>query len=247
MEQRQAIFTFHGNLEDFLPKAHKGKPLPYVFDGKPSVKDAIEAIGIPHVEVGEIQINGVTVSFQEPLQPRARVEVFAADTDFSINELALHPPLPSPIRFVLDVHLGKLAKLLRLLGFDTVYENHLTDKEIAQCSLAEERVVLTRDVGLLKLKSLQWGYWLRSQMPEVQLQEVLQRFRLTNQVQPFTRCMECNHLLEGVAKESAIDQLPPKTKLYFEEFFQCTGCQKVYWKGSHYEKMLAFVQKIFQP
>ncbi|AMM52316.1 hypothetical protein TH61_15530 [Rufibacter sp. DG15C] len=248
MEQRQAIFTFYGNLKDFLPSAKKGKPWPYNFTGKPSVKDAIEAIGIPHSEVGQIKVNGTPISFQEPLTHGALVEVFAA-ADFPLKgyPLALHPPLPVPIGFVVDMHLGKLARWLRLLGFDTLYNTHFTDKQIAQLSLSEQRVVLTRDVGLLKHKTIQWGYWLRLQIPVKQLQEVWQRYQLATHEQPFTRCMACNHFLMAVSKESVMDHLPPKTKLYFEEFYQCTGCQKVYWKGSHYEKMLAFVQKICLP
>ena len=133
-----------------------------------------------------------------------------------------------------------------MLGFDTLYEPAFNDKIIAEIAQNETRIVLTRDVGLLKQKQIKWGYWLRSQLLEPQLSEVVSHFRLTGRFQPFTRCLECNGLLKPVKKELVLEKLPPKTKLYFNEFYQCHNCERVYWKGSHYERMQQFIKQ-FQP
>src|SRR5688572_15589048 len=197
-----AAFRFHGLLNDFLPKAKRDTWISYHFQGKPAVKDAIEALGVPHPEVRVILVNQKPVTFAYQLQPEDRVEVFPVELAAAFDETTyLSPPVPEIARFVLDVHLGKLAKKLRMLGFDTVYQNNYDDKTIAGLSAAENRIVLTRDVGLLKQKHIKWGYWLRSQMPDTQLQEVISRFGLEKKLAPFTRCLECNGQLEKVAKE----------------------------------------------
>jgi uncharacterized protein with PIN domain len=120
---------------------------------------------------------------------------------------------------VLDVHLGKLARALRMLGFDTHYENTLDDKTIAKVAVSESRVVLTRDVGLLKQKAIQRGYWLRSQQTPEQLREVMDYFNLHGAFRPFTRCIACNGSIVPVSKENILAELPPKTRLYFNDFF----------------------------
>jgi len=239
-----ATFTIYGSLQDFLPPAKRAGPLPYSFAGAPAVKDAIEATGVPHPEVAVILVNSQSVGFYHALQAGDEVAVYPAawealfPADYSVR---FGHDLPD--RFVLDVHLGKLVKALRLLGFDSCYRNDYSDKAIAAIAEAENRIALTRDVGLLKQKAIRWGYWLRSQHLEAQLEEVMSYFHLKEKLRPFTRCMECNGLIAAVPKESVLGQLPLKTKEYFDEFYQCTSCSRVYWKGSHYERMQAFVQR----
>ncbi|WP_242928797.1 Mut7-C ubiquitin/RNAse domain-containing protein [Pontibacter vulgaris] len=240
-----AKFFFHGRLNDFLPKLRKNEWLAYNFDGAPAVKDAMEAIGVPHPEIGNILINGAAAGFMHPLQTGVEVEVFpAVCATTSPGKIPTDAELLDPVKFILDVHLGKLAKLLRMAGFDTLYETSYDDKVIAQIARADNRIVLTRDVGLLKHKAIQQGYWLRSQHGNEQLTEVIKRYGLQKAVQPFKRCLVCNGLIRQVEKETVQEQLPPKTKLYFSEFYQCTCCNKVYWKGSHYERMQQFLQQI---
>ncbi|MFC5269797.1 Mut7-C RNAse domain-containing protein [Adhaeribacter terreus] len=236
-----ATFLFHDSLNDFLRKFQKQQRLEYKFEGKPSVKDAIEAQGVPHPEIAQILVDGEPVSFQYLLKPNDFVEVFPATKNQIPEAKLLQPKLPETIRFVLDVHLGKLAKALRMLGFDTVYRNDLDDKTIAELAQNENRIVLTRDVNLLKMKAINWGYWLRSQFLEEQLAEVIQYFKLQNKFAPFTRCLECNGLIHEVRKEDVLGVLPPNTRKYFSEFYQCESCRKVYWKGSHYERMQQFI------
>ncbi len=158
---------------------------------------------------------------------------------------SLTPGLNYPLAFVADVHLGKLAKALIILGIDTIYKNDFFDKCIVEIAEKEQRIVLTRDAGLLKHKLIKWGYWLRAQQVEKQLEEVLNRYNLLPEVSLFKRCLSCNGRIEEVAKEAVLEKLPPKTIQYFNEFFQCSSCKKVYWKGSHYENMLQMVRRNF--
>lgn len=241
---RVAYFHFFGSLNDFLSPSQKEKTFPYVFSGAPAIKDAIEAIGVPHPEVDVILVNGFPVSFTNPLRLQDQVEVYPVQRDKEWPQgFSLSVARSSPERFVLDVHLGKLARALRMLGFDTCYQNSFSDREIAHIAETENRIVLTRDVGLLKQKVIRCGYWLRSQHLHEQLAEVVRYFDLVQKLKPFTRCLVCNGSIKEVPKESIIDRLPPKTRLYFNRFYQCSCCKKVYWKGSHYNRMLKFVQQ----
>src|SRR5215203_6481431 len=230
-----AQFKFHSTLVDFIRPRNKHSAIQYSFTNRPSIKDAIEAIGIPHVEVKEIVVNGKTAGLNHPLNADDIVEVYP------YTQISFLSP-----KFILDVHLGKLARLLRLLGFDTLYQNDYTDKTIAAIANGDERAVLTRDIGLLKHKSIRLGYWLRSQQTPEQLREVLYRFDLKNKITPFKRCMACNGIIENVEKESVIDQLQTNTAAWFNEFYQCRSCKKIYWKGSHYRRMTDLVGKILK-
>jgi hypothetical protein len=228
-------FRFHYRLNDFLPGRKKSQWLSYDFQLSATVKDAIEAIGVPHVEVNGIRVNGNDVSFSYQLEPGDRIEVFP---------FVKHPHPNQHVAFVLDVHLGKLARLLRLFGFDVYYDTGYSDAAIVAIALQQSRIVLTRDIGLLKYKLVQYGYWLRSQQPEEQLTEVLTRFALCDAVHPFSRCIACNGAIVEVVKERIVHLLPPNTKKIFTEFYQCSQCDKVYWKGSHYENMLRRIEHI---
>lgn len=239
-----ASFEFFKSLNDFLSPVNKNKPFKYNFYGTPSIKDAIEAIGIPHTEVDVIIVKGLPVDFFYKLHNDDMVEVYPVDSNpvFS-KSYSLTPGLNYPLAFVADVHLGKLAKALRILGFDTDYQNDYSDKSVVEIAEKSDRIVLTRDVGLLKHKLIKWGYWLRSQMVEKQLKEVVSRYNLLPEVLLFKRCLSCNGRIEEVAKEAVSEKLPPKTNQYFNKFFQCASCKKVYWKGSHYENMLQMVRR----
>jgi uncharacterized protein len=236
-----AVFHFFNSLNDFLPHRQKNQPITYAFNNSPAIKDSIEAIGVPHTEVALIVANSLQVDFIYKLQNGDVVEVHP----YSGN-LAHTNSLPSP-RFILDVHLGKLTKALRLLGFDCFYKNDYNDRTIVAKAISESRIVLTRDIGLLKHKELQWGYWLRSQHVEPQTKEVLKRFNLSTLIKPFTICLQCNSKIIAVDKYNIIDNLPPKTIEYFQEFYQCSHCNKVYWKGSHYTNMMKFVKQLSEP
>jgi uncharacterized protein with PIN domain len=242
---KEAYFRFYEELNDFLPVNRKKVSFPYSFRGTPSVKDTIEAIGIPHVEVDLILVNGISVGFDYALQNNDYVSVYPVFETLNISNVSHLRERPlREMRFILDVHLGKLAKYLRMLGFDTLYRNDYEDREIIRISFDEHRVILTRDLGLLKVKIVTHGYFVRSQHPKVQVAEVLKHFDLFSAVKPFRRCIKCNEELGMVLKDKIIHQLEPLTRQYFTDFFKCTGCGTIYWKGSHFERMKQFVGSI---
>jgi len=144
----------------------------------------------------------------------------------------------------LDVHLGKLAKYMRMLGLDTFYENDLDDQEIINISIDQKRTILTRDKGILKNKSVTHGYFVRNTNPKKQLIEITERFHLKNEVKEFTRCIECNEFLEPIEKKNILERLPVKVKNFYDEFYYCRRCDKIYWRGSHADEMEKLIQKI---
>ena len=239
-----AHFRFYEELNDFLPLERKKVLFPWTFNGNPSVKFAIEALGVPHVEVDMILVNSVPVDFSYKVRDGDTISVYPVFESFDIAGVSplREKPLRDP-KFVLDTHLGKLAKFMRICGFDAFYRNDLNDPEIIILSVTEKRVILTRDRNLLKNKTVTHGYWIRSQQPPEQLREVLNRFDLKNSMQPFTRCLECNTKIIEVSKESILSQLLPKTKLCYQEFWQCGNCKRIYWKGSHWERMRGVVEQ----
>lgn len=245
--QNIANFRFYEELNDFLPSVKKKSWIDYYFSGNPTVKDAIEAIGIPHVEVDLILVNSESVTFDYRLQNNDRISVYPVFESIDISKVThlRAKPLRNP-KFILDVHLGKLCKHLRLLGFDTLYENDYEDSEIIRISLSEKRIILTRDKGILKNGSVTHGYWLRSQDSGKQVEEVITRFDLHSSIKPFSRCMKCNGKVMNVNKDKIIDKLEPMTKKCYDEFFQCSNCKQIYWKGSHFEKMNKFIINILE-
>jgi uncharacterized protein with PIN domain len=233
-----AHFRFYAELNDFLPSGKRQKTLPYRFKGNPSIKDPIEAIGVPHTEVELIIVNGTSVGFDYRLKCGDVVSVYPVFESIEITPIIRIREKPlRETAFILDVHLGKLARLLRMLGFDTEYQNDYHDSEIVKRSLAENRIIITRDRRLLHAKAVTHGYYIRSENPKVQIREVLHRFDLYTRVKPFQRCMVCNATVKEVEKSQILGRLEPKTVLYYDEFYMCPGCKRIYWKGSHYTKL----------
>jgi hypothetical protein len=243
-----AQFRFYEELNDFLPPSRRKVSFPHTFTGRNAVKDMIEALGVPHTEVDLILVNGRSVDFSYIVQDGDRISVYPVFESFDITPLLRLRPRPLRIsRFILDVHLGRLARYLRLLGFDTLYRNNFDDAELAHLASKEWRILLTRDRGLLKRNSITHGYYVRETDPRRQLQEVLARFDLYRSVQSFQRCTHCNGLLETVAKEQIWNRLEPNTRRYFDQFWMCGGCQRIYWKGSHYVHMQRLVEDVLEP
>lgn len=233
-----AEFRFYEELNDFLPPVRRQQTLNYRFGGTPGIKDAIEAQGIPHTEVELIVVNGESVGFEYRLKAGDRVAVYPMFEALDITPLLKlrAKPLRDP-RFVIDVNLGKLAKRLRLFGFDCLYRNDFQDHEIVDLARKQHRIVLTRDRRLLYASNITHGYFVRSVQIDRQIDEVLRRFDLYGLIQPFARCMRCNGRLAPVAKAEVMDQLEPRTQLYYERFYRCAECRRIYWEGSHVEDM----------
>lgn len=241
----KAEFRFYAELNDFLPSHRQNSAFLYYFKSHPSVKDAVEAIGVPHTAVDLILVNGKSVNFTCLLQPDDRVAVYPMFESVDITPLVrLRPaPLRRPA-FILDVHLGKLARWMRLLGFDAIYRNDFQDREIAERAIRERRIILTQDRGILKRKCVTHGYWVRSRRANEQIVEVVKRFDLSRGIKPFTRCLICNGRIIRVDKAAICHSLRPKTKQSFDVFYQCRGCGKIYWRGSHYDRMRKRVQDL---
>ena len=236
---------FHGALQDHLSWEDRDRTLNKPLLGPASIKDLLESMGVPHPEVGLILAGGTPVPFPDLAHPGTRYDVYAAwELPVDVPALPLRPPIPDPPRFVLDVHLGRLASYLRLLGFDTDYERDRDDPALAARAADGPRLLLTRDRGLLKRAEVMHGYWLRSTDSKEQAAEVLRRWRLAGHIRPFTRCLACNGMLAPVAKSDVLPELPPRVAAGYEEFHRCLVCQRVYWPGTHYERMLNWVQEL---
>lgn len=243
----QATFRFYAELRDFLPKDLLSGTVTRSFDVPGSVKDMIEACGIPHTEVDLIVANGRSVDFSFTVSGGERIAVFPVFESFDITPIVKVRPEPLRIvRFVADNHLGRLARLLRLLGLDTLYERDWDDPELVGISTAEQRIVLTRDVGLLKRGSVTHGYYVRAVDAREQVTEVVRRFHLARQLAPFTRCMVCNGALVPVAKKQIAHRLPPETRRHVDDYRECSSCGKVYWEGAHHPDLDRIVAAALQ-
>ena len=242
---KRVFIRFYAQLNDFLLPEERMQSLAYSFDVPGSVKDMIEAAGVPHTEVDFILVDGEPVDFSYRLQDGDRVSVFPRFRSIDIGPLGhLRPAATGEMRFVADGHLGRLAAYLRMLGFDTLYRSDYDDEELARLSSGENRILLTRDCGLLKRNEVRRGYYLRATEPARQLAEVIREFDLSPAIIPFRRCMHCNALLRATQKESIRHRLLPETARYFNEFFACPECDRVYWKGSHYRRMKRLIESV---
>ncbi len=235
---KHASFRFYAELNDFLPAARRGRAFDHPFDGTPSVKDAIESLGVPHTEVDLIVADGRSVDFGWKLRDGAKVSVYPVFEALDIGPLTRlrAAPLREP-RFVLDGHLGRLARYLRMLGFDTRWRNDADDEELAQCSADEHRILLTRDRGLLKRSAVTHGYWVRATDPRRQLDEIVERMDLHGALAPFSRCIRCNGVLAPVVKEEIAERLPPRVRERQQAFNRCQSCGQLYWAGTHHARM----------
>jgi hypothetical protein len=236
---------FYADLNDFLEPWRRQLTLTHDVAPRTSVKDAIESLGVPHTEVDFLLVNGEPATFGCLLEHGDRVAVYPAVRALDLAPVSLvHVTTLDAPRFVLDGHLGRLAAYLRMTGFDALYRPDYGDPELARISSSEDRVLLTRDVGLLKRSQVRRGYWVRGTAPARQLLEVLRRFDLVSRAVPFSRCLRCNSLVEPVARREVVERLPLRVRERGEELVRCPACGRVYWKGSHYEwmqRMLAAV------
>jgi uncharacterized protein with PIN domain len=241
-----AEFRFYGQLNDFLPASTRQSAIRRSLDGSPGVKDAIEAIGVPHPEVGLIVVNGEPVTFASRIENGDRVAVFPPFRSIDLSGVARpgSSEEPSAARFVVDGHLGRLAAYLRMCGFDTAYDNGAVDADLAQTSADEGRILLTRDRGLLKRGIVVRGYLVRADRAPEQLVEVLDRFDLAAAARPFSRCLRCNGDLESADRLSVQEVVPPRVFAEQAVFRRCAGCGAIFWRGSHHRRMDRLLRRI---
>lgn len=236
-----ATIQLDGELNTFLSLDRRWRDIHYSFSSGTSVKHIIEALRVPHTEVGRIVVNGKQVDFSYLIQADDQINVYPVSLevcDFVAENS------PEELRFLLDNHLGKLATYMRIIGLDTEYHNDYQDDALAVEASQQRRILLTRDRGLLMRRIVQRGYCIRSLEPRRQIVEVIKRFNLADQIRPFKRCLRCNSLLQPVDKQDILDRLEPLTRQYYNEFHICSQCDKIYWKGSHYEHMQNFLEGI---
>jgi uncharacterized protein with PIN domain len=237
-------FRFYGELNDFVRPGRRARRFTHCLHGPASIKDTIEGLGVPHPEVDVVVVNGRAIDFAYLLCDGDRVAVYPPFRSLDLGDVPrVGDAPPEPVRFVLDVHLQKLASLLRLAGFDAEVRHE--DAAIARMGGQDTRVVLTRDVELLKRNEVRWGYWVRSTDPTRQFLEVARRFELADRAQPFSRCLRCNDPLRPVAKAEVIDRLPPRTRAEFNDFHVCDACGRIYWRGSHYQRLRRFLDEAY--
>lgn len=228
-----ANFLFHGELAEFLPRERRGSAFSHSCARAATIKHAIESLGVPHTETGRLTVNGHPATLSRIVRESDVIEVFphhAAD--------ALTGEMPL---FIADAHLGGLARLLRMLGFDTLFENAYTDRRILELAARERRILLTRDRELLKCRDVLRGCFVHARKPEAQLNEVVARYALARHVRPFTLCLHCNVRLEAAEPSAVAERVPEPIVERYAQFVRCPGCGRIYWEGSHWARMRAML------
>jgi uncharacterized protein with PIN domain len=237
MTKQTALLLFHGELRELLAGRRRGaERVELPVTRRASVKDAVEALGPPHTEIHRILFEGDEVDFAQPLTPGARVEFFPAAPPVDPRRPSLLRPPLSRIVFIVDANVGRLATFLRLLGLDAAYCFAWSDERLAELASAEGRIALSRDRALLKRKAITHGRLIRASQPEEQLREVVDFYGL-REFAFFSRCLRCNEPLLPVPKNEIEHRLLPLTRKYYQEFHRCPVCERIYWPGSHHEKL----------
>jgi len=233
-----ATFRFYEELNDFLAPARRKQEFSVPCARAATTKHMIEALGVPHTEVELILVNGESADFSRPLQDGDRVAVYPRFEAMDVTPLLRVRDTPlRETRFVADAHLGGLARMLRMLGFDTLYDNHFDDDVIVAIAEQDGRIVLTRDRELLKRRTVTHGCYVHALKSEAQLREIVERLDLARSARPFALCLHCNAPLRAVDKADVLDRLPPRVREHYERFSTCDVCGRVYWEGSHWRNM----------
>ena len=244
VERALASFRFYEELNDFLPRHRRKRPIEYRCARAATVKNAIEALGVPHTEVELILANGESVDLSYPVCDGDYISVYPQFECFDVRELLKIRSWPlRDLRFIADAHLGGLARLLRMLGFDTLYSNDYRDEQIRAIAQAENRVVLTRDRDLLKCRNVTHGCFVHALRPREQLREIVDRLQLDAGARPLTRCLHCNLPLSPIDRNAIAERLPPRVAQSYELFCWCEGCDRVYWEGSHWQRMRELIDQ----
>jgi uncharacterized protein len=244
MDRNFLYLVFHGDTRELLRPGQQNGVVSYPLDRRAAIKDIIEAAGVPHTEVGGIICGGRELTFQSIPTGGERIDIYPFTNQTPVNRPTVLRPEPfTVLRFLVDINVAKLARNLRMVGIDaaSVAESAVTD--VALRAGREQRVVLTRNRDLLKVRTIDFGQLLRSVNPLEQLLEVVRRYGLQSHIRPFSRCLHCNEVLRPVLKTAIDHFLEPLTRKYYNDFKQCASCERVYWRGSHYAKMVAMVEK----
>ncbi|MDA2807262.1 Mut7-C RNAse domain-containing protein [Nocardiopsis suaedae] len=225
---------FAEGLRFLLAARVRGEVVEFGHDPTATLGHLVRSAGVPLTEVGRMAVDGLAVNVHYRPGPGETVDVEAVE-----------PPqrLPfSPPRFLLDVHLGALARRMRLIGIDTAYDNDAEDAALVEWANAEQRALLTRDRGLLHRRALLAGALIREDTPDDQLREVLDRF--DPPTAPWTRCPSCNGPLRDVDKSEVAAELEPGTRRTYDTFARCEACGRVFWPGAHHRRLNSIVSMV---
>lgn len=240
-----ATFRFYEELNDFLAPARRKRHVDYDCAREATVKNAVEALGVPHTEVELIIANGKSVDFSYRVREGDRIALYPVFEALDIRPLLKVRSEPMRrLRFVADAHLGGLARMLRMLGFDTLYSNAYQDEKVRAIAVRDARVVLTRDRDLLKCRDITHGCYVHALRPMEQWKEIVSRLQLERDARPFTLCLHCNERLQEIDKADVMDQLPPDVARHYQRFCTCPGCKRIYWEGSHWKRMRNWLDEL---
>ena len=240
-----ATFRFYARLNGYLPLERRGQAFGCVCAQAATLKHMIEALGVPHTEVALVVVDGQPAGLDRPVCEGDHIAVYPNFEQIDIGSLSVAPPLPpGPPRFVADAHLGGLARLLRMAGFDTLYDNNYEDAAMAELANREGRVLLTRDRALLMHRAVVHGCHVHAIKPATQLRELYLRFDLARHARPFSLCLSCNEPLREVSKAAVLERLPPRVQARHERFLSCDKCRRIFWEGSHWQDMRALLDAI---
>lgn len=240
-----ATFRFYEELNNFLPVERRRREFTVPCARDASAKHMIEALGVPHTEIEVILVNGQSAGFEHLLQEGDRVAVYPRFEALDITPLLRVRAQPlRETRFIADAHLGGLARLLRMAGFDTLYRNDYGDHQLAELSLQEQRILLTRDRELLKWRNISHGCFVHAIKPQAQFREIIARLDLARSIRPFSLCLECNTPLRSVDKQVVIERLPPSVRRLQNHFTTCERCGRVFWRGTHWQRMQSLLDQV---
>lgn len=244
---QQVRFRFYEELNDYLPKENRKEWFDVTIEPETTIRTVLQKLGVPINEVDLILVNQQSQGLDYQLQNEDRVSVFPMFELFDISSVSeVHDKPLRNLKFIGDVHLGRLCKYLRILGFDTLYFKDYSVDQLIELSRQDRRILLSKDHKLGKHPKVNHWYWIRSSDPLEQIRDLYEKLDLTSSIAPLTRCIKCNNEIVLVPKEEVLDKLQPRTAKYYEDFFQCPNCERIYWEGSHYEHMLEFIQNNFQ-
>ncbi len=237
---------FDGALQQLLPREYRSKGrVEYPLTRRASIKDIIESLHIPHTEIFTITGGNRELSFSHVPGAGEKISLHAFPNGVDVTQPTFLRPTPLPeAAFSVDINVGRLARLLRMAGLNTWYDTKLTEKELAGQSAAHGRILLSRNRDLLQRKCITWGRLVRAEMPEQQLTEIISLYGLHRHIAPFSRCLECNALLQSVDKSAIVDRLEPLTRKYYHRFKRCPDCNRIYWQGSHHHRMQKIITRL---
>ncbi len=240
-----ATFRFYEELNDFLPPPRRKTDFEAQFTDRRSIKDMIEALGVPHTEVDLILVNGESVDFKYILREGDRISVYPVFESLNIEDVTRLRKMPlRTTRFIADINIGDVVKYMRAMGFDVYFDTSLSPGEIIKISQKEKRTILTRSRNLLKFSEVTHGIFLHKGTTAEQIKRVVDYLNITDNVRPFSRCLSCNGLLKEISKEEIKDRVPPKARRLFNRYTYCRACDKVYWRGTHFARMKRVIDQI---